>query len=83
MPCASIPVALCEDTSYVDKHNDLYTKILKKGLEGAKGLPFGIQIATLPKQDEKCLLLSQEIDKIFDFGNKHSHKVLEDLKVVN
>jgi Asp-tRNA(Asn)/Glu-tRNA(Gln) amidotransferase A subunit family amidase len=80
MPSSSIPISLCEDTNYLDKYNNYYTKILKKGMAGSQGLPHGILIATLPKQDEKFLELTKEIDLIYDFRNKHGSKVLGRLK---
>lgn len=44
--------------SYTDEFwgdHDIIVKEGKKCMEGSEGLPVGIQVSTLPFQDEKCL----------------------------
>ena len=48
-------------------------------MKDAKGLPYGLQVLTLPYQDEKALRLMQEVDQIFKFSDSKkvwdSHKL--------
>ena len=76
MPAASIPVGLCEDTSYVKRRNLFFDKAIEKNMKTSQGLPVSIMVATLPKQDEKCLRLVKEIDNITRYDLNHADKVM-------
>jgi len=36
-------------------------------MRGAKGLPVGVQVTTLPNKDEKCLFVMREIESVIEF----------------
>jgi fatty acid amide hydrolase len=76
MPAASIPVGLCEDTSYVKRRNLFIDRAIDKNMKTCEGLPVSIMVATLPKQDEKCLRLVREIDNITRYDVNHAYKVM-------
>jgi len=40
-------------------------------MKGTAGLPIGVQIATLPFEDEKCLSLMKQLDDSIQFSAKH------------
>lgn len=67
MPAGNVPLKLCFDTKYFSRFNDVYSKEIEKNLSDSLGLPLGIQVATLPNQDEWCLRVMKEIDSIYKF----------------
>ena len=68
-----VPVTLTRKDEWVygdDGHNDVFTAATKKVLEGSEGLPVGVQVATLPFQDELCLRVMRELEGLLQF-RKH------------
>ncbi|XP_059503972.1 vitamin D3 hydroxylase-associated protein-like [Stegostoma tigrinum] len=50
--------------SYVGYCNDLWDRTFKKGVSGAVGLPLAVQCVALPWQDELCLRLMKEVERV-------------------
>lgn len=53
--------------SYSDENwgdEDILVKLAKQTVIGSKGLPVGIQISTLPFEDEKCLGIMKVIEEL-------------------
>ena len=44
-----------DECDYTSRFNDTLTKDAVIGLQGSTGLPIGVQIVTLPWQDEDCI----------------------------
>ncbi|KAF6020082.1 FAAH [Bugula neritina] len=42
---------------------DMWHKAIKKNLEGSKGLPVGVQCASLPFYEERCLRMMKDLEK--------------------
>lgn len=64
----AIPVKLIEDNTYVTPYNDSIAESIKRSMKDAVGQPFGLQVLTLPYQDEKALRLLKELDNVFKFS---------------
>ena len=77
MPCGTIPVALCENNNYTKTTNEHYQRVMEQTMKDEKGLPIALMVATLPKQDEKCLRLVREIDEINKFSERISHEIMK------
>jgi hypothetical protein len=54
-----------EQSGYVDEHNgnDAFATRVVKCMKDSAGLPVGIQVSTLPYEDEKCIAVSRLIEK--------------------
>jgi hypothetical protein len=52
------------DEIYTDDYNDSLTKLINENLQTSKGLPIGLQIMTLSKNDELCLYTMKLIDNL-------------------
>ena len=47
----------------MDQNNaDSYDRAAQKEMEGAKGLPVGVQVACLPYRDEMALRIMKEVE---------------------
>lgn len=68
LSAGAIPIKLIEDITYNTKYNDSISTLIKANMKGAKGLPFAVQVLTLPYQDEKCLCLMKETDNVYKFS---------------
>ena len=73
IPSCAMPVTLCkEDENYYESvHNDVITDTLKEVMTGAENLPMGVQVVSLPFQEEKILGLISSIEKDVGFYQKH------------
>ena len=65
-PTAVIPIRKIKKNEefYHCDINDTFSKFVKNQVINSAGLPVGIQIATLPGTDEKCLKLMKFIDNL-------------------
>ena len=63
-PAGSVPVCLTEagEDSYTDTHADLFSRKAAAALYGSVGVPAGVQLATLPFQDELCLKIMADLE---------------------
>jgi Asp-tRNA(Asn)/Glu-tRNA(Gln) amidotransferase A subunit family amidase len=67
MPSGCLPLGKFHedsDYSYSTIYKDSFAKEIKNWIENSKGLPYGIQICSLPNQDEICLNLMKKIELI-------------------
>ena len=64
MPAGSIPLGLLKDNSYNSVYNDSIFINIKNSVKRSMDMPIGIQIATLPCEDEKCLAIMKRIDDL-------------------
>jgi Asp-tRNA(Asn)/Glu-tRNA(Gln) amidotransferase A subunit family amidase len=46
----------------------LYTSKIKEAAKGGVGLPIGVQVVTLPWEDENCLHLMAEVERVCGAG---------------
>ncbi|XP_078074853.1 fatty-acid amide hydrolase 1 [Mustelus asterias] len=53
-----------EMKGYVGHSNDLWDRLFKKAVSGAVGLPIAVQCVALPWQDELCLRLMREVERV-------------------
>lgn len=71
LPTGQFPVSTVkEDEQYYESKenpNELITKTCRKALENSKGMPLGIQVSTLPYEDEKCLTIMKHFQELTDF----------------
>ncbi|XP_043554917.1 fatty-acid amide hydrolase 1 isoform X1 [Chiloscyllium plagiosum] len=69
-PAGVVPVSTVTEQdeedlkSYVGYCNDLWDRTFKKGVSGAVGLPLAVQCVALPWQDELCLRLMREVERV-------------------
>ncbi|KAM9324610.1 fatty-acid amide hydrolase 1 [Gastrophryne carolinensis] len=49
---------------YTGHHKDFWDKLLKKAVSDGLGLPVAVQCVTLPWQEEKCLRLMKEVERV-------------------
>ncbi|XP_041064813.1 fatty-acid amide hydrolase 1 [Carcharodon carcharias] len=69
-PAGVVPVSTVTEKDeeelkdYVGYSNDLWDRIFKKGASGAVGLPLAVQCVALPWQDELCLCLMREVERV-------------------
>ena len=50
------------------KTGDRITEFMRLAMLESQGLPVGVQVATLPNNDEKCLQIMEIIEKMIDFN---------------
>jgi hypothetical protein len=52
-----------EAVGFEDEYDDSITKSMRKNILGSDGLPVGVQVVSLPKNEEKILYLMEQIEK--------------------
>jgi Asp-tRNA(Asn)/Glu-tRNA(Gln) amidotransferase A subunit family amidase len=69
MTMGSVPVRHAEpgEESYEGYKDDRYTKIIRESLVGTAGLPIGVQVCSLRYQEEKCLRVMKEIQRLVEY----------------
>ncbi|KAM4022197.1 fatty-acid amide hydrolase 1-like [Anomaloglossus baeobatrachus] len=69
-PAGVLPVTTVTDEDeealkkYKGHHNDFWDKLLKKAMTDSVGLPVAVQCVALPWQEEQCLRLMKEVEKV-------------------
>lgn len=68
-PAGVIPVSTVRENecNYSDDYNDLITVAAKKALSNSTGLPLGVQVISLPHQDEIVLKLMKQVESKVNF----------------
>lgn len=68
-PSGTVPVGLVKkhEAFYEDKYHDAFTECSKTAMEGSEGLPYGIQVVTLPYKDELALKVMKDVEEVFRF----------------
>jgi fatty acid amide hydrolase len=82
VPAGGLPITVVrnDEEVYEDTHNDLITKLAKSLMVDSAGMPIGIQVCSLPFQDEIALRVMREIEEDVQFHQKHKPKVLSQIK---
>ena len=76
IPTGVVPVTVVKEgeDSYpqeITEHHDMIYQHTKKSMQGSVGLPVGVQVSTLPWQDEKCVGIMLELEQQLQFRQKH------------
>jgi len=68
-PTGVVPITKVkeEEQIYNDGYQDKLSALAKECCQDAKGLPVGVQVSTLPFNDESCLFLMREIESKINF----------------
>lgn len=74
MPSGSIPLGLLKDTRYITKYKDKLADIIEDSVNHSLNLPIGIQVATLPLEDEKCVAMMKIIDDVVRKSKEKEYK---------
>ena len=68
---SAVPVTFVQEgeEEYDDPINgvDAFTKGVRKCLEGSVGMPVGIQISTLPFQEEEAIGVLKRVSRLLDY----------------
>lgn len=71
MPAGAVPITLVQegedDYSTCTPSRDMFDKSAIADLKGAVGMPVGIQVSTLPWEDELCLAVMREVESGIGF----------------
>jgi fatty acid amide hydrolase len=71
LPTGSLPITLVEENEEDYEYSgEQWSDNMKKCMEGAAGLPIGVQVTTLPNRDEQCLGIMKVIEDLLPFGEK-------------
>lgn len=62
-PVGALPVTTVEhgETDFKDRYNDFYTNNIRSTLKGSEGMPVGVQVGALPKNEEKILYVMKQL----------------------
>lgn len=76
MPTGALPVTVVKPGEDVypkeaTKYHDLIFKKTVESMEGSVGLPVGVQVATLPWEEEKCVSIMLQLEQELQFVKKH------------
>ncbi|OMJ90987.1 hypothetical protein SteCoe_6558 [Stentor coeruleus] len=68
-PSGNVPVGLVKknEAFYEDSYHDAFTECSKVAMEDSEGLPYGIQVVTLPYKDELALKVMKDVEDVFKF----------------
>lgn len=63
-PAGTVPITTVDqnEQTYSDKHNDMWTSLLKKNAVSSAGLPVSVQVISHFNEDEKVLAVMKQID---------------------
>jgi len=81
LPCGVLPISTVKEDEQVytrkdsGNHWDLFSEKMDQNLKDSKGLPVGIQVCSLPFQDEKSLSVMRQIDDEIQFYKNRSFPV--------
>ena len=83
LPSGVLPVTVVKEgedvyTKEMGIHNDMLYKALLKSMKGTVGLPIGVQISTLPWEDEKCIGVMLQLEEEIGFAKKHPYSALDE-----
>jgi len=82
MPAGAMPIGIITEKDEIYgveecKHKDLFFKKAAECLKESKGLPVGLQVMTLPWEDEKCMAIMRIIDEEIKFSEKYKLAMLK------
>jgi len=67
MGCVPVKHVEASEENYFGYNGDRYTRVIRESLVGTTGLPVGVQVCSLRYQEEKCLRVMGEIQKLVNF----------------
>jgi len=75
LPSGTLPITTIkqEEAHYGPedcKHRDMFYQKAIDCMRGSEGLPVGVQVMTLPYEDEKCVAIMREIEKEVQFNSR-------------
>lgn len=71
LPTGSMPITLVQENEQDFEYSgEQWSDYMKKCMEDSAGLPIGIQVTTLPNQDELCLGIMKVIEDLVPFREK-------------
>jgi len=76
LPTGVVPITLVKEGEDVYPReicpeNDSYYKAEVQNMKGSVGMPIGVQITTLPYEDEKCVNLMRQVEEEINFRKNH------------
>lgn len=76
IPSGVVPVTVVKEgediyPQEITEHRDAIYEQTKKSMQGSVGLPVGVQVSTLPWQDEKCVGIMLDLEEQLQFRQKH------------
>jgi len=77
LPAGAVPITVVrEDEQHYSKQNstpywDMFSKKMNDNMLKSGGLPVGVQVCTLPYEDEKCLSVMRQIEEEITFSKKY------------
>jgi Asp-tRNAAsn/Glu-tRNAGln amidotransferase A subunit and related amidases len=76
LPTGAVPVTVVKNgedcyPKEICKENDSYYRWEVKNMQGSVGMPIGVQISTLPYEDEKCVNVMRQLEEEIQFAKKH------------
>jgi fatty acid amide hydrolase len=68
-PSGIVPVGLLrkEEAGYEDNYDDIMTRATRAAMVDAEGMPYALQVAGLPFQDETVLRVMKKVEGVFNF----------------
>ena len=76
LPTGCVPITLVQkgedvypESQYKDKDSFYHWEV--KNMKDSVGLPVGVQITTLPYEDEKCVNIMRQLEEEIQFNKKH------------
>jgi len=67
MGCVPVRKANKEEEFYITKHNGIFTRNFKEAVRGSRGLPVGVTICSLEFEEEKCLKVMKEVQRLVEY----------------
>lgn len=76
IPTGVVPVTVVKEgeDSYpkeLTKHHDMIHRKIQENMKGTVGLPVGVQVSTMPWQEEKCVNIMLQLEEELQFRAKH------------
>lgn len=76
-PCGTVPVTIVGDNEQHYRLEDLpenqrdeMARLTQKVMDNSSGMPLSIQVMSAPFQDETCLRVMKELEKLVQFKHK-------------
>jgi len=78
LPAGVLPTTLIkpEEEEFSDMWNDRYTEFMRNSMKGSAGMPVGVQVITLPYEDEKCIEVMKVIEKTINLKDFIERNIL-------
>ena len=66
LPTAAVPTCRVQEDEcfYHSEHSDMLSDRARQCMEGAAGLPMGVQVSAAPGEDEMCLGIASQLEQV-------------------